>query len=147
MEPLPDLICELTPITRPLPSSSGPPELPGLIAASVWIASAIGKSLGAVIVRPSEETMPVVTVPSRPNGEPIAIVWSPGSSAVESPSSSGFRPPLTAPGSTLSTARSDDGSLPTSCAGIGLVSAPMRTWNELASSTTWSLVTMWPWSS
>jgi hypothetical protein len=30
----------LTPITRPLPSSSGPPELPGLIAASVWIALA-----------------------------------------------------------------------------------------------------------
>ncbi len=25
--------------------------------------------------------MPVVTVPSRPNGEPIAIAWSPGSSA------------------------------------------------------------------
>ena len=73
LEPLPDLICELTPITRPLPSSSGPPELPGLIAASVWIASAIGKPLGASIVRPSAETMPVVTVPSRPNGEPIAI--------------------------------------------------------------------------
>jgi hypothetical protein len=24
------------PITRPSPSTSGPPELPGLIAASVW---------------------------------------------------------------------------------------------------------------
>ena len=33
-----DLICWLTPITRPSPSTSGPPELPGLIAASVWIA-------------------------------------------------------------------------------------------------------------
>ena len=32
-------ICALIPITRPRPSSSGPPELPWLIAASVWIAS------------------------------------------------------------------------------------------------------------
>ena len=79
--PLPVLICELTPITRPLPSSSGPPELPGLIAASVCTALAIGKPFGASIVRPSEDTMPVVTLPSSPNGEPIAIAWSPGSSA------------------------------------------------------------------
>jgi len=42
LEPLPLRIWLLTPITRPLPSSSGPPELPGLIAASVWTASAIG---------------------------------------------------------------------------------------------------------
>src|SRR3954451_12320222 len=32
-------IAELTPTTWPEPSSSGPPELPGLIAASVWIAA------------------------------------------------------------------------------------------------------------
>ena len=31
-------ICDVTPITRPAASSSGPPELPWLIAASVWIA-------------------------------------------------------------------------------------------------------------
>ena len=30
-------ICELTPITWPRPFSSGPPELPWLIAASVWM--------------------------------------------------------------------------------------------------------------
>jgi hypothetical protein len=30
-------ICELTPITRPCASISGPPELPLLIGASVWI--------------------------------------------------------------------------------------------------------------
>ena len=30
-------ICELTPITSPRPFSSGPPELPWLIAASVWM--------------------------------------------------------------------------------------------------------------
>ena len=33
------------PITRPSPSTSGPPELPGLIAASVWIAPEIGSSV------------------------------------------------------------------------------------------------------
>ena len=44
-------ICELTPTTRPLRSSSGPPELPWLIAASVWIASSMAKSFGAVIWR------------------------------------------------------------------------------------------------
>ena len=31
-------MAELTPITWPCMSSSGPPELPGLIAASVWMA-------------------------------------------------------------------------------------------------------------
>ena len=31
-------IAELTPMTSPSMSTSGPPELPGLIAASVWIA-------------------------------------------------------------------------------------------------------------
>ena len=34
-------ICALTPTTFPLESSSGPPELPWLIAASVWIAPPI----------------------------------------------------------------------------------------------------------
>ena len=44
-------ICALTPITRPWPSRSGPPELPWLIAASVWIESLIVKLFGAVIWR------------------------------------------------------------------------------------------------
>jgi hypothetical protein len=30
------MIAVLTPMTRPSTSTSGPPELPGLIAASVW---------------------------------------------------------------------------------------------------------------
>ncbi len=34
LEPI-DAIAEFTPITAPCPSMSGPPELPGLIAASV----------------------------------------------------------------------------------------------------------------
>ena len=33
----------LTPITRPFQSTSGPPELPGLSAASVWITSSMSR--------------------------------------------------------------------------------------------------------
>ena len=36
--PEPEMIALLTPISLPALSSNGPPELPGLIAASVWIA-------------------------------------------------------------------------------------------------------------
>ena len=32
-----EMMAVLTPTTRPLESSSGPPELPGLTAASVWM--------------------------------------------------------------------------------------------------------------
>ena len=50
--PLPPVaIWELIPITWPAASNSGPPELPGLIGASVWIASLIEKPLGAWICR------------------------------------------------------------------------------------------------
>ena len=41
-------ICELMPMTRPAASISGPPELPGLIAASVWMTLSIWKPSGAV---------------------------------------------------------------------------------------------------
>ena len=60
--PPPVAICELMPITRPWASSSGPPELPGLIDASVWITLLIEKPLGASIWRWSADTIPVVTV-------------------------------------------------------------------------------------
>ena len=85
-KPMPTLPCEvppavaiweLMPITRPVSSSSGPPELPGLIGASVWMTSSIEKPLGALIERPMPETMPSVAVRSRPNGLPIAIAVSP----------------------------------------------------------------------
>ena len=45
-------ICEFTPMTRALASSSGPPELPGLIGASVWMTFSMRKPLGAWISRP-----------------------------------------------------------------------------------------------
>ena len=63
-EPLepPVAICELTPTTSPRASISGPPELPGLIDASVWMTLSIWKLFGAVIWRWRADTIPVVTV-------------------------------------------------------------------------------------
>ncbi len=86
LPPPPVSIWELMPTTLPEASISGPPELPGLIAASVWITLEIEKPLGAWIWRCSAETMPLVTVRSSPNGLPIATTGSPTSSFEESPS-------------------------------------------------------------
>ena len=68
------------------------------MAASVWIAPEIEKPLGALIVRPSAETMPLVTVPASPNGLPMAIAGSPGRRSSEAPSSSGCSSPPTSSG-------------------------------------------------
>lgn len=46
--PPPVSICELIPITLPAASSSGPPELPGLIGASVWITLSMLKPSGGL---------------------------------------------------------------------------------------------------
>ncbi len=86
LPPPPVSIWELIPITLPEASISGPPELPGLIAASVWITLEIEKPLGAWIWRCSAETMPLVTVRSSPKGLPIATTGSPTWSCEESPS-------------------------------------------------------------
>ena len=50
IEPFPPAVAiwELIPITLPWLSMRGPPELPGLIAASVWITCSIVKPLGAL---------------------------------------------------------------------------------------------------
>ena len=118
--PLPPVsIWELIPITLPEASISGPPELPGLIAASVWITLEIEKPLGAWIWRCSAETMPLVTVRSRPNGLPIATTGSPTSTFEESPSGSGWS--WLDGASTLSSARSVAGSVPTTFGGVGRV--------------------------
>jgi hypothetical protein len=134
-------ICALMPITRPWPSSSGPPEFPGLMAASVWITSSIEKPLGDSISRPSAETIPVVTEPSSPNGLPSAIVDSPTRRPFESPSSSGSSPSMSS-GSTSSSAMSVDGSVPRTSASTGSTSSATRTRTSSASSTTWSFVMM-----
>lgn len=53
------LIAVLTPITSPRVLNSGPPLLPGLIDASVWMKSSYGP---APIARLFALTMPIVTV-------------------------------------------------------------------------------------
>ena len=64
------------PISRPELSSSGPPELPGLMAASVWMTPLIGRLLGRGDLAPEALTMPVVSVWSRPKGLPMAkVLW------------------------------------------------------------------------
>ena len=65
-------ICWLIPSTRACASSSGPPELPGLIAASVWIALSIWKSVSDCTGRSVAETTPVESEDSWLNGLPIA---------------------------------------------------------------------------
>ena len=65
-------IWETTPITLPSASSSGPPELPWLTGASVWIASLIVKPFGASMSRSTALTIPAVSERSSPNGLPIA---------------------------------------------------------------------------
>ena len=98
------------PITRPWMSASAPPELPGLIAALVWIAFwSVAPPCPSDSCRLRALTMPSVTLELRPSGLPIAIAMSPTSSLVESAKTAGFSP---APG-TLITARSSCGNVPT----------------------------------
>ena len=70
------------PTTAPPASSSGPPELPGLTAASVWTTPVVGKHTpGAVIWRSSWETTPVESDARFSNGLPITATGSPTRSA------------------------------------------------------------------
>lgn len=72
----------LIPISSPLRFTSAPPELPLLIAASVWMK--FSKFSTFKPLRPSAETIPEVTVWPRPNGLPIATVKSPTRNLSES---------------------------------------------------------------
>src|SRR2546427_772755 len=64
----------LMPTTWPAASRSGPPLLPGLIAASVWIRLVRWTPAWISMLRPVAEMIPVVTVLVYvPSGEPIAI--------------------------------------------------------------------------
>ena len=78
-------------MTAPVASKSGPPELPGLMEASIWMALVMTRSEDACVWswevesssmdtstgRFSAETMPVVTVLDRPSGAPIAMTGAP----------------------------------------------------------------------
>ena len=134
-----DTMAVLMPTTRPSRFSSGPPELPGLIEASVWMNASYVAT--PTRVRPVAEMMPAVTVRSSPNGLPMAMAHWPMRSLSESPSSATGR--AAPPGSTLSTARSVFGSRPTMVAG-NFLSSDRRTSISPAFSTTWLLVRMKP---
>ena len=66
----------LIPITFASASTSGPPELPGLIGASVWIRP-VSVVLPMGRLRSSPLMMPEVTDAEKPNGLPSAIAVSP----------------------------------------------------------------------
>ena len=82
-------IAVLTPISRPALSSSGPPELPGLMAASVWMTSLMGRFVTDWISRPRALMTPVVSVWSRPNGLPMAKTFWPTCRSAELPTAMG----------------------------------------------------------
>src|SRR5581483_4359657 len=80
----------LMPMTSPCQFMSGPPELPGLMAASVWIASSMRGPSGSCTGR-IELTMPRVIVPESPKGLPIAYTFCPTCRSRESPRTAGTR--------------------------------------------------------
>ena len=87
-----EILLELIPITCPSMLIKAPPELPGLIAASVWIAFVeivSPSSFVMVTVRLRLETIPCVTelAYSVPSGLPIAIAVSPTVNLSESANS------------------------------------------------------------
>ncbi len=139
----------LMPITSPRLLKSGPPELPGLIAASVWITSAMLytpplEARRFSTVRPRALTTPVVKVVCKLNGLPIAIARCPTSTCFESPNGNGRTPSGSC--STLITAISESGSAPTTLAST-VKPLVNETSISLAFSTTWLLVAICPWSS
>ena len=79
----------LMPTSSPCRLTSAPPELPGLIEASVWMK--FWKPRPRRPLRPTAETMPEVTVWPMPNGLPTATTKSPTRSASESASGSAVR--------------------------------------------------------
>ena len=83
------IIAVVIPTTRPALSTSGPPELPGLIGVSVWMRCVILCTPGASSVRSSALTTPAVTVQFRPYGLPTAITSCPTRSGVRPSSATG----------------------------------------------------------
>jgi Two component regulator propeller len=65
-------IAVVIPTTVPQRSIKGPPELPRLIAASVWIIGSRTDQEAPGRIRFTADTMPRVSVCSRPNGLPMA---------------------------------------------------------------------------
>ena len=135
---------ELMPTTWPYLLISAPPELPGLMAASTWMASismvSLVSSLVTEISRFRPETMPWVTEPARfmPVGLPMATMRSPTTSSSELPNSAAVR----FSASILTTATSVFSSMPTTVASYSSSLSRMTRMPPVAPDTTWALVTM-----
>src|SRR5438477_960676 len=127
----------LTPITCPAMLTRGPPELPGLIAASVWMKSNPGAA--TVSGAPLRLTMPNETDCSRPNGWPSASTNSPTRMRLESPRGSTGSPPASMRTRARSTRRSSPTVRP-----LKRRPSARRTWIHSACSMTWALVTIRP---
>ena len=141
LEPEEEAISVFTPMSLPSLSTRAPPELPGLMAASVWIMfvytalelleEELLEELSAEVVRLVAETMPVETDCSRPNGLPTAITHSPTERSEEEPISMAVR----SVASIFNTARSLDASVPTTMAVYTEPEAFTLSWS--APSITW----------
>ena len=107
-----------TPTSWPSQLTSAPPLLPGLIAASVWMADTSSAcrplSPGTWMVRSSALTMPEVTVPDSPSGAPSATTGWPTRTASDDADRDHLQ---VARRLTWSTARSVWGSRPVMVAG------------------------------
>ena len=132
----------LIPINSPSALMRAPPELPGLIAASVWIN---GKRCPwSSIVRAKALITPDVTEPlnSRPKGLPMAIAGSPTCKESESPIFIGW---ISFGGSILTTAKSVWASVPiTVPVTVDPLDKETVTSPFLAPATTWLFVTICP---
>ncbi|MBS1136080.1 MAG: putative serine protease MucD domain protein [Proteobacteria bacterium] len=120
------------PTTSPFMLNSGPPELPGLMATSVWMK---GTNVSCGSERPLALTMPAVTELSKPKGEPMATTHSPTRSLVGSPIRTAGRPVA----SILIRAMSVRLSAPMTLA-LNSRLSPSLTRISSADSTTWALV-------
>ena len=132
----------LIPTTSPSTFINGPPELPGLMLASVCkkLKYPVGsRPFTSSFVRPFAERMPAETVCERPNGLPTATTQSPTSIKSESPRGreGKFR------SSTCKTAMSVCLSFPTTFACSSRPSTN-PTVTSVASSMTWLFVSMNP---
>ena len=135
--PRPVAMAVFMPITLPCVSVSGPPELPGLMAASTWMKLSYSTSARPAL-RPTPETMPLDMLKRNSNGEPNAKTMSPCAGSAEE-RRAGSNPSVF----TRSTAISVRGSSPTSVAGCSDPSWSCTS-SAVAPSTTCALVTTCP---
>ncbi len=135
LPPVGEIIAVLTPTTFPSMLNSGPPELPRLIGASVWIYSTSERLL---MSRLRAEIIPADTVPPKPNGLPIATTQSPIRSASLSAqlTAVNFSP---SSASIFKTATSESASRPKISAAYSLPSVKVTVISS-ASSITWLFV-------